>query len=456
MPVFSDPASDYAELLLGRSIRQRRLEKGWTLRDLALRLGISVASLSGIENEKVALDARRLVLIAETLGVRPESLFPRSRRCSYHVVRRSALASIPPLGSPIGARPGDTTAGRGHAMRPLASPFIGKHMEPLRIEVPFIGDGDLRYLSHHSEEFLFVLHDEVELRLKTPDGLVVETLGAGDCAYFRSQLPHAITSVGVRPAETITVLFSGYGSTDTELGYATAQSGDAPLADFSQHIAGRIETLRRAEGVGINELAADLGIGPRRLKQIEQGRRTPSIDLLLRLCVRFRRPIEYFLVTTFTERPFSFVQRTVDIGTIPVKTRKRLVDRGWTETQYRSLASGFGPRGMFPYYVKLRYSGGMNISLHEHHGQEFLYVLNGEVTLLTVCEGQRVEERLSAGDACFIDSTVPHRFLGKGLSPYDSSSAEVIDVYWCPLGESYLFADDEAAPAAAPPVQVGP
>lgn len=453
MPVFSDPASDYAGLLLGRSIRQRRLEKGWTLRDLASRLGISVASLSGIENEKIALDARRLVLIAETLGVRPESLFPRSRRCSYHVVHRSALAGIPAMGLPVGAGPASPAL--GHSMRPLASPFIGKHMEPFRIEVPFAGAGDPRYLSHHSEEFFFVLHDEVELRLNTPDGLVVETLGPGDCAYFRSQLPHSIASIGSRPAETITVLFSGYGSTDTELGYARAISSDAPIGDFSEHIARRIETLRRAEGVSVNDLAAHLGIGPRRLKEIEQGRRTPSIDLLLRLCVRFRRPIEYFLVTTFTERPFCFVQRTADVGSIPVKTRRRLVDRGWTETQYRSLASGFGPRGMYPYYVKLRYSGGINISLHEHHGQEFLYVLNGEVTLLTTCEDRRVEERLSAGDVCFIDSTVPHRFLGKGLSPYDSSSAEVIDVYWCPLGESYLFSDDEAAPATALPAEAG-
>ena len=332
-------------------------------------------------------------------------------------------------------------------MRPLAAQFIGKHMEPFRIEVRFSDKDELQFFSHHLEEFFLVLHDEVELRLKTPDGLVVETLGPGDCAYFRSQLPHSISSIGAQPAETITLLYSGYGTTDTELGNATVQSAESPPTDFSEQIARRIQTLRRAEGVAMSELAADLGIALRRFRDFELGRRTPSIDLLLRLCVRFRRPIEYFLATTFAERPFSFVQRTADIGGIPVRTRRRLVDQGWTETQYRSLASGFGPRGMYPYYVKLRYSGGQNISLHEHHGQEFVYVLNGEVTLLTLCEGERVEERLSAGDVCFVDCTVPHRFIGKGLSPYDTSSAELIDVYWCPLGESYLFADDEGAQA---------
>ena len=61
---------------------------------------------------------------------------------------------------------------------------------------------------------------------------------------------------------------------------------------------------------------------------------------------------------------------------------------------------------------------------------------------MTLLNGQRVSETMAAGDMCFIDSTVPHRFLGKGLSLYEESSAEIIDVYWCPLGESYLFEED--------------
>jgi len=35
-------------------------------------------------------------------------------------------------------------------------------------------------------------------------------------------------------------------------------------------------------------------------------------------------------------------------------------------------------------------------------------------------------------------------FLGKGPSPYDNSGAELIDVYWCPMGEDCLSADNEA------------
>ena len=46
---------------------------------------------------------------------------------------------------------------------------------------------------------------------------------------------------------------------------------------------------------------------------------------------------------------------------------------------------------------------------------------------------------LHAGDSCYIDSTVPHLLRSWTRNPYSETSAEVIDVFWCPLGESYLF-----------------
>jgi transcriptional regulator with XRE-family HTH domain len=455
VPVFGDPVLDYRSLRLGETIRQLRKHKGWMMRTLASRLSISVASLSAIENDKAVLDVERLVAVADALGVRPDVLFPRSRSCHYHVVRRSTLESIPAVPLKATDRTGATSTVGHNLIRPLAAPFVGKHVEPFHITVLPAADSEVQLVSHHHEEFFFVLRERVELRLKTPDGLVVDTLGAGDCAYFRSYLPHCLRSAGSSPAEAVHVLYTGYGATDSEQGHPTMSFRDRPGQDaFAEQVALKITALRQSDGVSVSELASDLKIGVRRLTEIERGRRPVSIELLLGVCRRFRKPLEYFLASTLTERPFYFFQRASDISQLPVRKRRRLVDRGWAESEYRSLAAGFGPRGMYPYYAKLRYPPGAVPSLHEHHGQEFVYVLNGEVTLMTLVEEERVSQRLSAGDVCFIDSTVPHRFLGMGLSPYDDSRAEVVDVYWCPLGESYLFAEDltaveEAASAAS-------
>ena len=75
----------------------------------------------------------------------------------------------------------------------------------------------------------------------------------------------------------------------------------------------------------------------------------------------------------------------------------------------------------------------------EHHGEEFIFVLEGQLVLTTLAEDKKVEEVLRAGDSCFLDASVPHALRGETRNPYSETSATVLDVFWCPLGETYLF-----------------
>jgi transcriptional regulator with XRE-family HTH domain len=447
LPVYTTAVRDYAELRLGQTIRDSRKGHGWTLQDLASRVGMSVAGLSEIETEKAVLDLERLVVIADVLGIRPDSMFPKSASRHFHVTRRGVIDTLPPATLKLLDRTSGTITAHHNLLRPLADAFVGKHIEPFHVEVLPIPDEEIRFISHHHEEFMFVLRGQMECLIKTPEGPAEETLGPGDCLYLRSNLPHCIRAVGGQPAYTIDIVHSPYSTADSERGETAIYFKDGVPKNLTEQIADQIAALRDARGLSTADFARELDISVRQLADVERGQKAVSIDLLLRACLRFRKPLEYFLSRTAVHPPFYFVQRAADIGRLPVRTRRRLVDKGWALTQFRSLASGFSPRGMQPYYVKIRDLGPDDITLHEHHGQEFVYVLNGEVTLLTVLDGKRVRERLSAGDSCFLDSTVPHRFLGEGVSPYDDASAELIDVYWCPLGESYLFEEDHAQPA---------
>ncbi len=442
MPVYTSAARDYSELRLGRTIREHRKSRGWTLQYLASRVSMSVAGLSEIENEKAVLDLERLVAIADVLGVRPDSMFPKSPSRHFQVTRRATIETLPPATLKLLDRSSGTVTAHHNLLRPLADPFVGKHIEPFHMEVLPVPDADIRFISHHHEEFLFVLRGEVECLIKTPEGLAQETLASGDSVYLLSNLPHCIRALGGQPASAIDLVHSPYGIADSEHGDTAIYFKDGIPKNLTEQIADQIAALGEARGLSMADFARELDISVRQLADVERGRKPVSIDLLLRACQRFRKPLEYFLSRTMVHPPFYFVQRASDINRLPVRTRRRLVDKGWAHTQFRSLASGFSPRGMYPYYVKIRDPGLDAVTLHEHHGQEFVYVLAGEVTLVTVVEGKRVREMLAAGDTCFIDSTVPHRFLGEGVSPYDDSSAELIDVYWCPLGESYLFEED--------------
>jgi hypothetical protein len=104
---------------------------------------------------------------------------------------------------------------------------------------------------------------------------------------------------------------------------------------------------------------------------------------------------------------------------------------------------------MHPYYVTLATGSGRDASpIRERLGQEFIYVLNAEVEVRTIVDGKPYLETLVAGDACFIDSTVPHRFLGTHVNPLEPRAAEVLTVFWSPLGEAYLFDPDGPTTAA--------
>jgi hypothetical protein len=107
-------------------------------------------------------------------------------------------------------------------------------------------------------------------------------------------------------------------------------------------------------------------------------------------------------------------------------------------TIFRPLAREFPERGMHPYYVQVKANGSQPIRPLGHHGQEFIYVLDGEVELVTYGESEQVE-LLRAGDSVFLESSIPHILRGHSRNPYAETSAEIIDVLWSPLGEDYLF-----------------
>jgi len=176
------------------------------------------------------------------------------------------------------------------------------------------------------------------------------------------------------------VLWTGYEATDAPQGSLALLSEDRPPGPTAcrSRSRSRSQRLRQSEGVSVSELASVLEIGVRRVVAIERGEGPSRLSSCSAFAGVFESLWSTFLSSTLTERPFLFVLHAADIPRLPVTRRRSLVDKGWSETEYRSLAAGFGRQGMYPYYAKLRHSvGATAASLHEHHGQEFVYVLSG-------------------------------------------------------------------------------
>ncbi|MCX8117658.1 MAG: cupin domain-containing protein [Desulfobacterota bacterium] len=166
-----------------------------------------------------------------------------------------------------------------------------------------------------------------------------------------------------------------------------------------------LRTVREKRGFSLEELAVRTGIDRSILSQIEAGDYMPSLGQLIRLSkalsLRMSDVIgpgdESFTIVKSNQRQ-SFSR----FG----KARESCY--GY---EYESLAPRKKNRGMEPFIVTLQPSEANEPSSHD--GQEFIYVLEGEMEVMI--EGTR--EVLGPGDSVYYDSTSLHLLKAHGGKP---------------------------------------
>ena len=89
-----------------------------------------------------------------------------------------------------------------------------------------------------------------------------------------------------------------------------------------------------------------------------------------------------------------------------------------------SLASDKADRHMEPFIIDIHPSPNESHPLSSHEGEEFIYVLSGEIEIFY---GKDVQ-RLSAGDSIYYDSIVPHDVHAAG-----EGDAKILAVIYAPL-----------------------
>ena len=440
MPVYSSHLVDYPEWGVCQRIRHVRQTKDVTLRQLARKVGSSPAQLSKIENGQAVLDLALLGKIATALEVPAASLLPSQSEQHFLIMRREEIMLAPPTPRKLmGPEPGPRQ--HHNPFWPLADRFVGKHIDPILAEIRPLPGKDLHFIAHDHEEFMFVMEGEVESNIRTDRGLVTERLTAGDCMYFRSCLPHCHRSATDTPARTVNVIYSLRGAIDTDEGDSTTSVHQffrrGEHTDIATEAAERIAFLRRSRGLSLAELAQSVGTRARHLAEIEKGEHAVELDLLLKLARKFRRPIEYFFAATIEKEPSHAVLRRSEIkgagSSIVSKVNGGTADADVS----RPLAAGFANRGMHPYYVQLK-SSASDLVRNEHHGEKFIHVLEGEIEFTSYSDEREVTELLRAGDSLFLDASAPHFLRGRARSPYATSSADILVVFWSALGEEYL------------------
>ncbi len=179
---------------VGEYIRQCRRRQKLNLKTLSERTGLSISTLSKLENNQIELTYAKLMIISEGLGVNlSELIFTQDKQ------------------QVLGRRTGHRSVTRHDARRKAASnnydygylntDLAKKSMVPV---VARVKQNDLASFgplaSHPGEELIFVLTGKVIVHTEDYEPTVLE---AGDSMYFDASMPHAVLNEGEEEAQII-------------------------------------------------------------------------------------------------------------------------------------------------------------------------------------------------------------------------------------------------------------
>lgn len=197
---------------------------------------------------------------------------------------------------------------------------------------------------------------------------------------------------------------------------APANSGkDQADAPDGEAMGRMIREARKAKGLTLEDVARNAGIGRSTLSKIENNQTKPSFDIIRRV-----------MQTLELETPQLFLQSAkTDISGRRDYTRagKGEIQKTPTYT-HELLCNELTSKSMVPYISTVTARA---VSEYDdwvrHNGEEFMFVLSGELTLVT--EHYRPLE-LKAGDSVYYDARMGHGLI--------STSPEDAKVLWVSLG----------------------
>jgi transcriptional regulator with XRE-family HTH domain len=172
---------------LGNRVRDRRGQMGLSLRDLAEHTGLTASFLSQVERGVTSPSIDSLRRIATALEV-PVFHFLIEPEEESHVVRSNKRVRLTWPGSQISFQ--------------LLTPKLNRKMEAFLTEREPGDETPLTHFSQETEEFIYVLQGQLEVRL----GETAYVLGPGDTAYFDGALLQGLRPCGDQTARFISVL----------------------------------------------------------------------------------------------------------------------------------------------------------------------------------------------------------------------------------------------------------
>lgn len=188
-----------------------------------------------------------------------------------------------------------------------------------------------------------------------------------------------------------------------------AVDADVDLNDIGE----RVRYFRKQEKWTLAKLSETTGIPLSTLSKVEVGQMSLNIQKLLKVC----RALNIDLMQLVNPEDTTPVA--------PVVTGRRSITRqgmakvlSTDNANYEHHASDFSNRKLVPVVVDLK--TGLNPEMIRHQGEEFIFVIEGTVEILTE---YYEPELLEKGESIYIDSSMAHNVRAVG-----DKSARILNV----------------------------
>lgn len=188
---------------------------------------------------------------------------------------------------------------------------------------------------------------------------------------------------------------------------------------INQQIGEKISTIRAFRKIEIEDLAVKTGLSVEQIKLIESGGSIPSLGVLIRITRALGTRLGTLLDDTLKEGP-SIIRNSEHKSTVSFSTSE---NEKREHLDFLSLAPNKAGRHMEPFLIDIIPDGKSEPEKSSHEGEEFIYVLEGKVT---VFYGNDTIE-LEKGDSIYLDSIVKHHVTTS------TGKARVLGIVYVPV-----------------------
>ena len=165
-------------------------------------------------------------------------------------------------------------------------------------------------------------------------------------------------------------------------------------------IGSKLKALREEKGFTIKKLAEKSGCTTSMISQIEHGKSEPSISMLKKLANALNvNIVDFFIDSNSLNEDFVHIREK---DRIDIKLPR------W-DAHIQSFLKSTNNKKMHPFYTKISPGGGSK-GMYAHEGEEFVYVLKGN---LLIKVGDK-EYYLKSGEGAYFKSYIPHDWINNG------------------------------------------